>query len=317
MKKLSQWPWKNISIGLLILVLLALIFKPDMNLSSISMPSSKNFATIDGEMAEMQAMRSSYAITTDEAAGGLNMIAPPTPAPGGIATEVETRHLIRRGKLSLIVADVTQSLKDITKDVQEQWKGLVEESSLDNMDDDRQSGWMRLRVPSDQFDAAMEGLKNSALKVESERTSVDDVTGQVVDQEARLKNLRIEEEQYQSILSRATEIEDVLQATDYLNRVRNEIEWAERSLKDINEQVAMSTINLNLIDEGDVEVLGVYWTPWLNVKKAARGALENLTESVDTLVMIVLNLPLILIWIALISLGGWLGWKGLKKTGIL
>lgn len=314
MKKLSQWPWKNISLVALVLVLAVLIFKPDMNLSSISMPSSKNFATMDGEMA---AMRSSYSIAQDEAAGGLNMIAPPTPAPGGIATEVETRSLIRRGNLSLIVADVTQSLKQITKDVQEQWKGLVEESSLDNMDDDRQSGWMRLRVPSDQFDAAMEGLKSSALKVESERTSVDDVTGQVVDQEARLKNLRIEEEQYQSILSQATEIEDVLQATDYLNRVRNEIEWAERSLKDINEQVAMSTINLNLIDEGDVEVLGVYWTPWLNVKKAARGALENLTESVDTLVMIVLNLPLILIWIALISLGGWLGWKGLKKTGML
>lgn len=318
MKKLSQWPWKNIGLVVLAFLVVGLLFGNGSSLpmmdgfqESFLTSSSKNFSGgARGEMATM-------AYDMDESAEMGRGIMPPSPEPpGSVAPGAERRELIRTGNLSLIVADVNESVMKI-KDSVKSWNGLVEESNVNQMDDDSQSGWMRLRVPVDAFDMAMTSLKNMALKVDSETTRVDDVTGQVVDTEERLRNLRAEEQQYRDILARAETVEETLQATDYLNRVRNEIEWAERSLNDVTERVALSTINVNLIDEGDVEVLGVYWTPWLNVKKAARGALENLTESVDMLVAFVLNLPLILVWLAILWVAVWLGKKGLVKLGLL
>lgn len=317
MKKLQQWPWKNISIGVLALLLLG-VFVGGGNGFDVIPQSLKSFSMVDGEESMSYggvAMGANRAMmTTDEY--DASTFLPPQPDANTIAGEVTQRELIRTGNLSLIVADVEQSQKEIKNKV-EAWDGILEESNLNRLDDDRQSGWMRVRVPSEQFDMAFEELKSMALKVDSESTRVDDVTGQVVDQKARLVNLRTEEAQYLAILEKAESVEEVLQATEYLNRVRNNIEWAERSLKSVTEQVSLSTLYINLIDEGDVEVLGVYWTPWLNVKKSARAAVENITVSVDQVVAFVLNLPLLLVWL-LIAYGVFtLGVKGLRKIGLL
>ncbi|MDF2379629.1 MAG: DUF4349 domain-containing protein [Candidatus Gracilibacteria bacterium] len=315
MKKLSLWPWKNISLGFLVVVVLGLLFGGTgaeflESGDGYMMRQSKNFAS-GGAVSEMAMM----AYDSDESARG--MIAPPMPgSPDGVAPGVSERELIRSGNLSLIVEDVEYSVEKIKIQVSE-WKGIVEEANINRLEDDRRSGWMRLRVPNAGFDDAMKALKAGALKVESETARVDDVTGQVVDSKARLNNMRAEEAQYKDILARAVTVEDTLQATQYLNRVRNDIEWAERNLKNITERVALSSINVNLIDEGDVEVLGVYWTPWLNVKKAARGALENITFSVDVLVKFLLNLPVLLVYGFLLWAFLKLAIKGLKKSGLL
>ncbi len=323
MKKLNKWPWKSISLGFLILVVIALVFGQNapsfMNgssflssydTSSVSAPQMKSMGEAGGSAAN-RVMNDGYAY--EESALS---ILPPNPSGTPAAVDVKRRELIRNGRLSLIVADVNQAINDVKKEV-DNWDGFVEEANMNNYDEEGQSGWMRLRVDAKLFDQAFETLKSFALKVESESVSVDDVTGQVVDTEARLTNLRAQEQQYLDILSRAETIEETLQATEYLNRIRNDIEWTERSLKTVTEQVALSTITLNLIDEGNVEVLGFYWTPWLNVKKSARAALENLTDSVDTLIAFGLNLPLALIWGALLLIVLRLGWKALKKYGLL
>ena len=318
MKKLSQWPWKNIGIIVLVLVVIALLFQP---LSSVTQMVRESLPMDFMAKNRVEGFSTSSPVAMEQMAfdgdSAKRSILPPQPGETGISPEVEQRQLIRTGDVSLIVADVEESIASIKQKTTDEWNGIVADANLNNRDDDSQSGWMRIRIPGEKFEVVMLELKAMALKVESENSRIDDVTSQVQDTETRLRNLRVEEEQYLSILQKAETVEETLQATDYLNRVRNEIEWAEASLKNITEQVALSTININLIDEGDVEVLGFYWTPWLNVKKSAREAMENLTASVDAVITFALNIPLILIWIVLIILAGKLGWKGLKKIGLV
>jgi hypothetical protein len=77
----------------------------------------------------------------------------------------------------------------------------------------------------------------------------------------------------------------------------------------VKERVSYSTLNISLVDEGDVEIFGVYWSPLVSIKQALRGAVENVVSSVDTLMVLVVNIPLFLLWIAIVSVLAMLGWK--------
>lgn len=317
MKK-SALSWKSIlrGAGILVAALFAVSmvfpntfesFAPNM-LNDSYTSSSKRMASSSyggtGDMAMEMAM------VADEE--GFSNIIDPLPPVGadGIAAEQADRQIIRTGNLSLIVEDVEMALKEIKKITTEDWKGFVSEANMREVSDDSRSGWMSLRVPAQHFDSLVGDVKGLAVRVESENVRADDVTRQVVDNEARLTNMRREEEQYREILASARLVEDVLQVTRELNRVRGQIEWLEGQQKNLKEEVAYSTLQVNLTDEGDVEVFGIYWKPLVQAKQALRGALENATESIDSLLVIIFNIPLLLFWgfIAYLTLKFGLRW---------
>jgi hypothetical protein len=76
--------------------------------------------------------------------------------------------------------------------------------------------------------------------------SGQDVTGEVVDLESRLRNKRAEERQYLDVMNRAKRISDIVTVSNELYRVRGEIEEAEGRLKYLKSSAAMATINVNL-----------------------------------------------------------------------
>jgi Domain of unknown function (DUF4349) len=76
--------------------------------------------------------------------------------------------------------------------------------------------------------------------------SADDVTTQIVDTEARLKNLRQQEAMTQKIMERTGSIKDVLAVSQQLSQVRDQIERLDAQVKQLKTQVAYSTIKLQL-----------------------------------------------------------------------
>jgi len=231
-----------------------------------------------------------------------------SPADGGFAPNVEERQIVKTGNLSLVVSDIKEKTEEIEKIVSEAG-GLVQESSVQEPVDGVRSGWVSVRVPALNFDEIMTVIKETATRIESENVSSSDVTRQVVDNEARLKNLRAQEAKYLEILAAAKNIDDILSATQYLNNTRWEIENIETQLKNVKEQVSYSTIYVNLVDEGDVEIFGIYWKPLVSAKQALQAALQNVTKSVDLLVEFIFNIPVILFWTFLASLVSWIAWK--------
>ncbi|MFH0891113.1 MAG: DUF4349 domain-containing protein, partial [Candidatus Liptonbacteria bacterium] len=159
------------------------------------------------------------------------------------------------------------------------------------------------------FDETLAEIKKLGIKVESENVNAQDVTEHYVDLEAQLKNYRLEEQQYQEILKKAQKVEEMLNVHSQLARVRGDIERIEGQLKYLSSQVDMSSITVNLTGEADTTVLGIRWRPLYEMKLALRSMLESLTSFIDMIIGLVIYLPIIILWLALLIFVFWLGRK--------
>ncbi len=104
---------------------------------------------------------------------------------------------------------------------------------------------LTFRVPVEKFDAAMAALGQLG-DVRQRSFSSSDVTDQWVDLDARVRNLKLEEQRLLAILAKAGEVSDLLEVERELARVRGEAEQIEGQLRRLNDQVALSTIELGL-----------------------------------------------------------------------
>jgi hypothetical protein len=80
----------------------------------------------------------------------------------------------------------------------------------------------------------------------SEDVSSYEVTMQLVDLEARLKNLRASETAFLALLDRASSVSDAVAAQAELSRVQGDIEAFEAQRVALADQVEMSSINVTL-----------------------------------------------------------------------
>ena len=101
------------------------------------------------------------------------------------------------------------------------------------------------RVPQAQLEVALSDLSKIGT-VETRSIQAEDVANQLVDFDARLKNLRKSEEVVLGIMERSGSVSDVLKVSQELSQIRNEIEQIQGQVQHLKQQVAYSRINLNL-----------------------------------------------------------------------
>lgn len=218
----------------------------------------------------------------------------------GYVAGVEQK-IIKTGTLSLHMEGVQEGVELIKTKVTE-WGGDVTNSNITRYDNSYY-GNMTVRVPSEQFDAAMSGLKELAVYVDSEYTNADNITEAYMDLEARLNNLREEEAQYLAILDKAVTVEEILQVTDYLSTVRYEIESAEGQLKYYDTNVDYSTITLTLTEDESVAAVQETWRPLSTFRNAMSEWVVFLQGVVDSAIYlaifgwpVLVLLLVVLIW---------------------
>jgi hypothetical protein len=126
--------------------------------------------------------------------------------------------------------------------------GFVAGSSTSSVGDAR-SGELTVRVPSDRFDAARRDL--AALgKVEYQALRGEDVSGQLVDYDARLKSLASQEEALRGLLGRATTVGEVLQVQTSLFDVRQQIEQLTAQKQNLEQAASLSTQQVSIFEPG-------------------------------------------------------------------
>ena len=103
-----------------------------------------------------------------------------------------------------------------------------------------------VRVPSAQFDKAINEIIKTGSQIIYQKTSGKDVTEEFVDLEARLRAKHALENQYLEIMKRASKISDVLEVQEKLTDVRTEIERMEGRRRYLDNQASLSTINITL-----------------------------------------------------------------------
>ena len=225
--------------------------------------------------------------------------------------ELTERKVVRNGSLSILVKkteEIAENIQNIAKDLD----GFVSYSRIYEVSEGTKSGVVTIRVPANFFDQAMNKIKELAIKVEDENTNSSDVTERFIDLEARLENLKAEEEQYIQVMEKAQTVEDILNVSQRLSTVRGKIEQIQGQLKYLSNQIDMSTITITLTAEEDVELFGIRWRPLYVIKQSFRNMLSGVRGYLYALIKFVFTLPILILWLGSIALLLFIVWKFLK-----
>ncbi|GGM15284.1 DUF4349 domain-containing protein [Nakamurella endophytica] len=102
-----------------------------------------------------------------------------------------------------------------------------------------------LRVPVADYGTVLSALQDYG-RVTASTEKADDVTGQVADLTARVKTMRAGVDSVRTLLTKATRIQDIMAIESELNQRQADLESIEGQLAAVSNQVALSTITVNL-----------------------------------------------------------------------
>ena len=227
-----------------------------------------------------------------EAYGGVAASAAPSAAnaPGGeqpnpdqVGQLVDDAKIVRTGTMELEVADVTLALS-AARDGIRAMGGYIGASQTQTYDASPIAS-VTYRVPVDRWEDALDllrGLTGNGGKVVAENTNAVEVTGAVVDLEARIKNLRASEAALQGISGRSTRISDVLEVENQLTNVRGQIEQLSAQLKQLNDQASYATLTASFSTPVvAVQAAAERWEP-ARVVDEATASLVDILQSLTT-----------------------------------
>jgi archaellum component FlaC len=155
-------------------------------------------------------------------------------------------QLVKKAELSLRLESIDKMMVQLRQVVQSK------QGDIYNFQDDRPQGsgehrqaTLVLRVPSNTLDETLAEIVKLG-RVESQGIKSEDVTQQLVDTDARLKNLRQQEDLTRKIMDRSGSVRDILAVSKELSSIREQIEQLDATVKNLRQQVAYSTINLKV-----------------------------------------------------------------------
>src|SRR2546428_2856960 len=152
-----------------------------------------------------------------------------------------TRMVLRSGQASVEVDSLEVAVAAV-QHLASNVGGFVANTSLQATKQLAHSATLQLRVPAEQLDAALAGLR-SLGRVESVNVEAEDVGEEYVDVAARTANDRRLESRLLDILAHRTgRLKDVLDVEEQVARVREEIERYEGRLRYLQQHTGVSTL---------------------------------------------------------------------------
>ena len=222
---------------------------------------------------------------------------PPPPAPAPESQSPSSGPMIARtASLSMSVKDFNAARTSVDRIVRGH-QGYVSSLNISTEKGAPQTLSAKVMIPAAQMDAALADLK-ALGRVEREEQGGEEVTSQVVDLDARLKNARETETQLMDILrSRTGKVADVLDVEKEIARVRGEIETMQAEQKQLRERVDFGSIDLNLSEEYQAQIGG---GPWLAGRQIRNALVDGYHAAVDGLVSVCVFLltvgPSLFLW---------------------
>ena len=153
--------------------------------------------------------------------------------------------IIRTGSITIRVPDLDAGLASAGSAITR--LGGYESGSQRSGDGDAARAEVTYRFPASGWQSAVVAIRGIGQAVLAEQSQTVDVSGEVVDTDARIRNLQVTEAALQSIMDRAGGIQDVLDVQARLSDVRGEIEELSSKVATLREQAAMSTLVVSFV----------------------------------------------------------------------
>lgn len=166
-------------------------------------------------------------------------------APPGPTASVAPNMLIRTAQASIEVDSLERARAQV-RTLAARVGGEIANATLQTGRGELHSASFEVRIPTDRFDAALDGL--SAIgKLEAVNIRADDVGEEYTDVSARIENARrLEARLIDLLATRTGKLKDVLEVEQALARVREEIERYEGRVRYLRAHVALSTLTISV-----------------------------------------------------------------------
>jgi hypothetical protein len=208
-----------------------------------------------------------------------------TPAPipdgtGGTTAIADGTRIVRTGSLQLDVKDVKASLNS-ARDTVAGMGGYIG-ASQQSSDGKSIVANVTYRIPEPRWEEALAALRLLGDEV-GEKTDAAEVTNQIVDLAARIRNLQASETALVRHAAEAAKISDLLEVETRLSDVRGQIEQLSAQQKNLENQAAYGTLAVTFGTEvAAVQKAAAQWDPKTEVDRAGAsliGFLQTLTTA--------------------------------------
>ncbi|OKH44789.1 hypothetical protein NIES30_21375 [Phormidium tenue NIES-30] len=236
---------------------------------------------------------------TDSATADMAKAGEIAPAPSDIGQPAP--QLVKQASLVLVLTDIDAAVDQVQAILQQAQGDLLSLQDHRSPEGTAQQVTLTLRVPQAELDGVLNALRPLGT-VQQQSLTAEDVSSQLVDLDARLKNLRQSEAALLKIMERSGEISHVLDVARELSTVRESIERMAAQQQNLKRQVAFSQIYLTL--QSPVTQV----TPLRPVGETLGNTWESATQSVKAFTVSGLKLGLWLLafspyWVLLAAVG--------------
>ncbi len=210
----------------------------------------------------------------------------PPPAQDGFVPEVDERKVTKTASLSTDVerdsfAEAEQKLKEILQNPQYEIILLHENVQKYGEDTDAYfSGSYTLKVDVRAYDSVVSQLKEIG-EVQSFSENAQDITATYTNLQTELEAERARLERYTQMLAEATLIADKLDLNDRIFDQERAIKYLEESLENQDQQVAYSTIYVQITEERS-EFAGIAFVSFGQLITSLVSSASNLLELIFT-----------------------------------
>ncbi|QKS69783.1 DUF4349 domain-containing protein [Paenalkalicoccus suaedae] len=160
-----------------------------------------------------------------------------------------SQMIIYRTEWSIEVPDAEATQATLQQEAEARG-GYVVEATLAQIDDDYKQGYMVIRIPQSEFTQFLTELESASTRVVSSSTNGLDVSEEYVDLESHLVAQRAVEERLLAFMEDADSTEGLLAISRDLTEVQNEIERVRGRMSYLDNQIAYSTVTVDMTEDG-------------------------------------------------------------------
>lgn len=231
---------------------------------------------------------------------------------GSPGAPVDDAKIVRTGSLQLTVANVDAAIQS-GRDTVRGLGGYIG-ASQEQRDGDQLVATITYRIPVARWEDALDALGKLGTVI-GEQTQATEVTGQLVDLDARIRNLKASEAALVGYAQNAPKISDLLEIEARLTDTRGEIERLSAQQAALSDQVALATLTVTY----GTEVVAVTqaasrWDPAAEVDRASATLIGVVQAVISLLIVLAIVWLPILLAIGVITGIAWvtarrLGWR--------
>lgn len=168
--------------------------------------------------------------------------------------EVVKRDIITTGTVRMTVDDPKKTSGQIVDLVEELGGRIDAQTSHRNDDGSNATASLTLRIPSGDVTKVLTALEDLGV-VENVEVQSEDVTGETVDLDARIKTLRTSIHRLNGWLNEAGSVSDLVRLENTLSNRQTDLERLTGQRKVLGDQISYSTIDVKLSTEPVVDVV--------------------------------------------------------------